>query len=284
MTKNPIVDTHVHLWDPGRVRYPWLADVPSLNRPHLLADYKAATAGLDVEKMVFVQCEADFAQYVEEVAWVTEQAAMDRRLRGIVAWAPLEKGDAARDDLEKLAGNPLLRGIRRIIQFEKDPDFCLRPDFIKGVRLLPEWNMTFDICIKGDAQFKNALDLVRRCPDVKFIADHINKPFIKEGIMEPWAGYMKELAALPNTWCKMSGLMNEAAWGTWTPAELMPYVEHVLACFGTRRVMFGGDWPVCTLAGTYRRWFDTLAEAVSDLSADERRKLFHDNAEVFYRV
>jgi L-fuconolactonase len=284
MTKNPIVDTHVHLWDPGRVRYPWLADVPSLNRPHLLADYKAATAGLDVEKMVFVQCEADFAQYAEEVAWVTEQAAMDRRLRGIVAWAPLEKGDAARDDLEKLAGNPLLRGIRRIIQFEKDPDFCLRPDFIKGVRLLPEWNMTFDICIKGDAQFKNALDLVRRCPDVKFIADHINKPFIKEGIMEPWAGYMKELAALPNTWCKMSGLMNEAAWGTWTPAELMPYVEHVLACFGTRRVMFGGDWPVCTLAGTYRRWFDTLAEAVSDLSADERRKLFHDNAEVFYRV
>jgi L-fuconolactonase len=284
MTKNPIVDTHVHLWDPGRVRYPWLADVPSLNRPHLLADYKAATAGLDVEKMVFVQCEADFAQYVEEVAWVTEQAAMDRRLRGIVAWAPLEKGDAARDDLEKLAGNPLLRGIRRIIQFEKDPDFCLRPDFIKGVRLLPEWNMTFDICIKGDAQFKNALDLARRCPDVKFIADHINKPFIKEGIMEPWAGYMKEMASLPNTWCKMSGLMNEAAWGTWTPAELMPYVEHVLACFGTRRVMFGGDWPVCTLAGTYRRWFDTLAEAVSDLSADERRKLFHDNAEVFYRV
>jgi L-fuconolactonase len=284
MTKNPIVDTHVHLWDPRRVRYPWLADVPSLNRPHLLADYKAATAGLDVEKMVFVQCEADFAQYAEEVAWVTEQAAMDRRLRGIVAWAPLEKGDAARDDLEKLAGNPLLRGIRRIIQFEKDPDFCLRPDFIKGVRLLPEWNMTFDICIKGDAQFKNALDLARRCPDVKFIADHINKPFIKEGIMEPWAGYMKELAALPNTWCKMSGLMNEAAWGTWTPAELMPYVEHVLACFGTRRVMFGGDWPVCTLAGTYRRWFDTLAEAVSDLSADERRKLFHDNAEVFYRV
>jgi L-fuconolactonase len=279
-----IVDTHLHIWDLGRISYPWLAGVPGLNRPHLLGDYRKATEGLGIEKMVFVQCEADFAQYAEEVEWVTAQALTDPGLRGIVAWAPLGKGTAARPELARLARNPLLRGIRRIIQFEKDPGFCLRPDFVKGVQLLPEFNLTFDICIKGDEQFRNAIELVRRCPEVKFIADHINKPFIKERILQPWAGHMRELSALPNTWCKMSGLMNEADWETWKPSDLKPYIAHVLSCFGTGRVMFGGDWPVCTLAGTHRRWFDTLFDAVAGLSVAEQRKLFHDNAEAFYRV
>lgn len=280
----PIVDTHLHIWDPGKIKYPWLAGVPKLNRPHLPEDYRRATEGLTIEKMVFLQCEADFAQYADEVAWVTARAREDSRIRAIVAWAPLEKGVAARDDLAMLARNPLLRGIRRIIQFENDQGFCLRPDFVKGVQLLPEFNMTFDICIKGDEQFRNTLELVRRCPDVKFIADHIGKPFIKEKIMEPWAGYIRELAAMPNTWCKMSGLMNEAEWETWKSGDLKPYIEHVLDCFGAGRVMFGGDWPVCTLAGTYRRWIDTLWDAVSGLSGTDRRKLFHDNAEAFYSI
>lgn len=280
----PIVDTHLHIWDPERICYPWLADLPKLNRPHLLEGYREATADLNIEKMVFIQCEADFAQYADEVAWVTDQARADTRVRGIVAWAPLERGDAARDELAKLAENPLLRGIRRIIQFEEDVEFCLQPDFVRGVRLLAEFNMSFDICIKGDEQFRNTLELVRQCPDVQFIADHINKPFIKEKIMEPWAGCMTELAGMPNTWCKMSGLINEADWESWTPEDIGPYIEKVLECFGPDRVMFGGDWPVCTLAGTYRRWVDTLWEAVCEFSADEKRKLFHDNAEAFYRV
>jgi L-fuconolactonase len=280
----PIVDTHLHIWDPAKIRYPWLAGVPRLNRPHLPEHYRAATEGWVIEKMVFVQCEADFAQYADEVAWVTEQARADPRIRAIVAWAPLEEAAAARDTLAMLARNPLLRGIRRIIQFENDPGFCLRPDFIQGVQLLSEFRLTFDICIKGDEQFRNTLELVKRCPDVKFIADHIGKPFIKEKIMEPWAGYMRDLAALPNTWCKMSGLINEAEWETWKPDDLKPYIGHVLNCFGADRVLFGGDWPVCTLAGTYRRWMDTLWQAVSGLAEAEKRKLFHDNAEAFYRI
>jgi L-fuconolactonase len=280
----PIVDTHLHIWDPGRIDYPWLAGAPKLNRPHLLEHYRAATEGLTIEKMVFVQCEADCSQYADEVAWVTEQARIDPRILGIVAWAPLEKGEAARDELAKLAANPLVRGIRRIIQFEQDPGFCLHPGFVDGVRLLSEFDLSFDICIKGDEQFRNALELVRRCPGVRFIADHINKPFIKERITEPWASYMSELAGLPNTWCKMSGLINEADWESWTPSDLKPYIKHVFDCFGAERVMFGGDWPVCTLAGTYRRWTDTLWDAVSGLSGLEKRKLFHDNGEKFYRV
>ena len=280
----PIVDTHVHLWDPARIKYPWLADAEALNKPHLLSGYRAATEGLTIEKMIFVQCEADFAQFAEEVDWVTERAREEPRIQGVVAWAPLEKGQAAREDLAKLSENPLVRGIRRIIQFEDDVAFCLRPDFVRGVQLLPEFDMTFDLCIKGDEQFKNTLELVRQCPNVQFIADHINKPFIKEKTMAPWASYMTQLAAMPNTWCKMSGLANEAEWNVWTADDLKPYMDHVFSCFGTERTMFGGDWPVCTLATTCRTWIDTLWTAVSDFSEDEKRRLFHDNAEAFYRV
>jgi L-fuconolactonase len=284
MTDIPIIDTHLHIWDIDRIDYPWLADAPAINRSHLPADYRAATAGIPIEKMVFVQCEADFAQYQAEVEWVTEQAREEPGIAGIVAWAPLETGEGARDALTTLAGNPLVRGIRRIIQFEADPGFCLQPDFVRGVQLLAEFDLHFEICIKGDEQFKNTLELVRQCPEVRFILDHIGKPFIKEKIMQPWAGYLQELAALPNTCCKMSGLANEAEWNAWQPADLRPYIDTVLATFGVDRVMFGGDWPVVTLAATYQRWFETLTEALSGYSQTEQVKLFHDNAEAFYRV
>lgn len=280
----PIIDSHLHIWDPEALRYPWLPDVPAINRAHLPTEYQAVTEGWPVEKMVFVQAEADFSQFKEEVAWVSEQAEADQRIKGIVAWAPLEKGEAAREDLAALGEYPLMRGIRRIIQFEDDVGFCIRPDFIRGVQLLPDYDLSFDICIKGDEQFKNTLELVRQCPKVNFMLDHIGKPFIKEGIMEPWAGYIQELAAMPNTWCKVSGVANEADMENWQPADLRPYLDRVLESFGFDRVAFGGDWPVVTLASTWKRWIETLCDAVSGCTDAERRKLFHDNAANYYRV
>lgn len=284
MLNLPVIDTHLHLWDPRQLRYPWLDEAPAINQAHLPADYRAATTGIPIAKMIFVQCEVDVAQYREEVAWVTKQAALDDRIKGIVAWAPLEHGDAVRGELANLARNPLLRGIRRIIQFEADPAFCLRPDFVRGVRLLPEFNLHFEICIKGDEQFRNALALVRQCPKVRFMLDHIGKPFIKEKIMEPWATCIRELAALPNAWCKLSGLANEAQWHSWQPDDCRPYVEQVLDCFGFDRVAFGGDWPVCTLATTYNRWFTVLADIVKGAGENNLKKLFHDTAATFYRI
>jgi L-fuconolactonase len=284
MISTPIIDTHLHLWDPARLSYPWLSDVPTLNRPHLLEDYRQATAGLPIEKMVFMQCEADFAAYRQEVDWVSEQARLDPRLRGIVAWAPLEHGEAARDALAALKTNPLLRGIRRIIQFETDPGFCLRPEFVRGVQLVADFDLHFEICIKGDEQWANTLTLVRRCPQTRFMLDHIGKPFIKDKRLQPWSRHLRELAALPNTWCKLSGLANEADWAAWQPADFRPYLDHALECFGVGRVMFGGDWPVCTLATPYRRWAETLGQALSGLTDRERCLVFHDNAEKFYRI
>jgi len=281
----PIIDTHMHIWDVARLRYPWLADVPALNRTYLPSDYRLDTEGLPIRKMVFVQCEADKAQYKEEVAWVSRQAETEPRIAAIIAWAPLEQGDGTRELLGDLCAKyPLVRGVRRLIQSEPDAGFCLEPDFVKGVRLLSDFDLHFEICIKGDEQFRNTLELVRQCPDVRFILDHIGKPYIKDKIMEPWAVYICELAAMPNTWCKISGLVNEADMEQWQPSDLRPYLDHVVQNFGFDRIMFGGDWPVITLASTYKRWIEILRDIIGECSDVEQRGLFYSNAEQFYRI
>lgn len=283
MPNFPIVDTHLHIWDLKRLRYPWLANVPMLNRDHLIEEYRKVCGPVQVAKMVFLQCECDFAQFQDEADWVTEVAAVDPRIRGIVPWAPLEKGDGAQDELARLASNPLIKGIRRIIQFEADPEFCLRPDFVKGVQSLQKHGLSFDICI-NHTQMANTLKLVRQCPEVQFIMDHIAKPDIKNHVLDPWREQMREFAALPNVWCKMSGLATEADFEKWTPADLRPYIDHVVECFGFDRILFGGDWPVASQATDYPRWVNTLDDALKGCSPDELHKVYVRNAEKFYRV
>lgn len=283
MINFPIVDTHVHLWDPKFLRYPWLDGNILLNKPYLLDDYRAVCGPVQVEKMVFLQCECEFSQFMDEANWVTRLAQGEPRLKGIVPWAPLENGEAVRADLEKLASNPLIKGIRRIIQFEADPGFCLRPGFVQGVQALPDYGLSFDICI-SHSHMKNAIQMVRQCPNVQFILDHIGKPNIKEHLFEPWKQQLRAFADFPNVWCKMSGLATEADFKRWTKEDLRPYIDHVLECFGFGRVMFGGDWPVASQATEYPRWVETLEWAVSDCTETELRLLFHDNAIAFYRL
>jgi L-fuconolactonase len=280
MTNSPIVDTHVHFWDIHHLRYPWLGDVPSLNRTFLPADYDSACHPVAVDKMVFVQCECDPAQYLDEVAWVSELAGHDPRIQGMVPWAPLEKGLAVLPELERLAKNPLIRGIRRIIQFESDPGFCLRPDFIAGVKLLPRFGWTFDICI-SHVQLANTIRFVEQCPDVRFVLDHIGKPDIKGGKFEPWAGELGELAKFRNVHCKVSSLATEADHANWTLDDLRPYVDRVFECFGFERTMFAGDWPVSGQAATYPRCVETLQQLTAGASETDLRRLFRDNALAF---
>lgn len=284
MPNFPIVDTHLHLWDPGKLHYPWLSRVPLLNQPYLLDQYRAACADVQVEQMVFLQCECAPAQYRQEAEWVTGLARADARIRGIVPWAPLEKGAAVGPELAELAANPLIKGIRRIIQFEPDLAFCLRPAFIEGVRLLADFNLHFEICIKGDEQFRNVLKLVEQCPRTRFILNHIGKPFIKERVLEPWATMLKELAARPDTVCKMSGLVTEADHARWQADDLRPYVDHVMACFGFERTLFGGDWPVAIQATAYPRWVQMLEAALAGATETQLKRVFRDNAVAFYRL
>jgi L-fuconolactonase len=283
MVRFGITDTHVHLWDIGRLRYPWLVGVPYLNRSFLLADYNAACGAVKVETMVFMQCECDPAQSWDEVAWVTELARVDGRLRGIVARAPLEKGEAARADVELLARNKLVKGVRRIIQFESDPEFCLRPDFVAGVNMLADYGLVFDICI-SHVQLANVLRFVEKCPRVRMILDHIGKPDIKAGVREPWMTGIKALAGFPNVWCKVSSLATEADPEHWKAEDLRPYVDRVFECFGFDRTVFAGDWPVSSLAAHYPVCVETLERLLPGVDEPRLRKVFRENGRTFYGV
>ncbi len=279
----PMVDSHLHLWDPNYLRYSWLDGDPLLNQPYLLEQYDEATQGERVEKMVFVQAEIDHELFMQEATWVEENARRDPRIAGIVPWAALENGDAARPALEKLAANPRVKGIRRLIQDEPDIDFCIRPDFIKGVQALPDYGLHFEICIYH-RHLANAIKLVEQCPNVTFMLDHIAKPNIKDHLLDPWREQLKTIASMKNVWCKMSGLANEADWQRWTKEDLKPYSDHVIECFGFDRLVFGGDWPVVLRAARWQQWVDTLDWLTQDASREERKKLFHDNAIAFYRL
>lgn len=279
----PFVDTHVHLWDPMRLRYAWLDGNETLDRRFELPEFAAATAGLPLEAMVFMQCDAEATQYLDEARWVAGLAGQDARLKGIVAFAPVEHGAAAREALDALAEIPLVRGVRRLIQSEPDPTFCLQPGFIEGVRQLAAYGYSFDICILHP-QLANTIAFARQVPDVPLILDHIGKPGIRDGLMSPWAEEMRALAELPNVWCKISGVATEADHKAWTEDELKRYVGVAIEAFGFDRIMFGGDWPVSTLALPYRRWVEIVDAVLAGTSADEQRRFWHDNAMRFYRL
>lgn len=282
MDKFPIVDTHIHLWHPKQLRYPWLKQVSSLNRPFLLKDYNEATENLEIASMVFVQCDTHPDDGLKETAWVTSLAAREPRIRGIVAWAPLEEGKPVAAFVEKLAEEALVKGIRRLVQGES-VDFCIQPNFVNGVKILSKYGLSFDLCI-FHPQLANAIRLVEQCPDVQFILDHIGKPDIKNQLFEPWKQEIKVLADFPNVYCKVSGVVTEADHENWTLDNLQPYIDQVIDCFSFDRVVYGSDWPVSTLATDYTRWVQTLHEAVTGSTPDELKKLFHDNAIKFYRL
>jgi L-fuconolactonase len=232
---------------------------------------------------VFAEVAVDKGLHLDEAAFVQEMADADSRLCGMVAHLPVEKGAAIEADLIALEQFTTLRGIRRLIETEANPSFCLEPDFIAGVKLVGKHGLSFDICLKHWA-LVFAIELARRCPDVSFVLDHIGKPGIKHGLREPWWGQMRELAKLPNVVCKISGAISEADHGAWTKDQVKPYVAHAIDCFGFDRVMYGSDWTVSELTHAYPTWVEIIDEVVSGASSAEQRKLYRDNAIRIYRL
>jgi L-fuconolactonase len=277
------VDSHVHLWDPGRFAYPWLVGHPTLFRPYVLDDYAAATAHVPVESLVFMQCEAANEHAETEVAWIASLAEREPRIRGIVAWAPLHEGARARAHLDRLLQQPLVKGVRQIIQNQQDPAFCLTPGFQDGVALLGECGLCFDICV-DHRQMGQVVEFARRHPGVRMVLDHIGKPDIRGGRLQPWAWHLRELASLPNVHCKISGVATEADHLTWTPDDLARYVEVAIDAFGFDRIMYGSDWPVATDAITYAGWVALLEKLMSGVAEADLDKFWRRNAEAFYRL
>ena len=279
----PIIDSHVHLYDVGRFSYGWLKGVPKIAKTNLLEEFDKARGPVAIDKLVFAEVAVDPGFHLQEAAFIQGIADRDHRLAGIVAHAPMEIGKAVEPDLVALKRNRSLRGVRRLIESERDPSFCIEPGFIEAVRLLPKYQLTFDICVKHTAMVY-AIELIRRCPDVTFVLDHIGKPDIKHGLREPWWGQIREIARLPNVVCKVSGVITEADHERWTSDQVKPYVAHVIDCFGFDRVMFGSDWTVSELTHPYPRWVEIVDEVVAGSGEAELRQLFCGTAARIYRL
>jgi L-fuconolactonase len=279
----PIIDSHIHLLDQKRFGYGWAAGAPALKRDWSIDDLARSAKPYEIEGIVFVEVDVDMPQYLDEADWVDEIAGTDKRLKGAVVCLPLEKGAALEPEIARVAKLKTTRGVRRLIQNQPDPDYVLRPGFLEALKLLAKYGLSFDICI-FHPQLAKTLEMVRRCPEVSFVLDHIAKPGVKDGLVEPWRAELAELAKFPNVVCKLSGVTTEADHRSWTPAQLRPYIDHVVASFGPDRILYGGDWPVSELAGDYLQWLTTLEAATAHFSRKERRKLFRDNAIRVYRL
>ena len=285
----PIVDTHLHVWDPRRLSYSWQKGNALFDRPYLVEDYRRDCGDVEIEAMVFVECYADFGpesgQYIEEIEFVEDEAKRDPRLIAIVPMAPLERGSAVGPMLEEMVARfPKVRGIRRIIEFDADPRaLALSPKFIEGVNLLGRFGMHFEINV-NHTQMDIVLEFVKHVPNVPMVLDHCGKPGIKGGHIDQYRRQIGELAKHPNVVCKLSDLPVEADHRHWTEADLRPFIDATLESFGVDRLIYAGDWPVCLQAASIPRFVEVLDRALAGLSEAEQRKVFRDNANRFYRL
>lgn len=285
----PIIDTHLHVWDPKRLNYSWIKGNPLFDRAYHVEDYARDLGPVAVEAMVFLECYADFTpeggQYIEEARFVEDEAARDPRLMAIVPMAPLEWGDRVEPILAEMAErHPMVKGIRRIVEFDADPRaLTLSPDFVAGVNLLAKFGMHFEINV-NHTQMDIVREFVKRIPEVPMILDHCGKPGIAEGAIAQYRADVMELARHPNLWIKLSDLPVEADHRAWTEADLRPFIDATLEAFGPARTIYAGDYPVCLQATTLPRWVDTLDRALAGLSETDLRRIYRDNANAFYRL
>ena len=274
------IDTHQHLWDLRQLPYSWCAGIPALNKSFLLEDYLVAAKNTGVEKTVFMECDADEPNSLAEAQHIQNLADKNPLIAGIVAAARPERADFPAQ-LEALLQLPKLRGIRRGLHVV--PDETSQADlFVKNIRQLAAPKLTFDLCVLS-RQLPLAAALAKKCPDVQFILDHCGVPDVKGKAFDPWRTHIKEISALPNVACKISGLVAYAG-ENWTVADLRPWVEHVVANFGWERIVWGGDWPVCLLGGSLRQWVDAADQLFAGATETQREKVFYKNAEKIYRV
>jgi L-fuconolactonase len=277
-----IVDAHHHLWDPDVGEYPWMTgDYAALRRRYDVGDLQPHLVGNDVSATIVVQVRADPAETVH----LLELSTRTPVIVGVVGWVDLTSPDvgAQIDGLRGGVGGLHLVGVRHDASAEADPGWLLREDVDFGMRELTARGLTFDLEITS-RELAAANALVHRHPELRFVVDHGAKPPIVEGWSQDWADGIVVLAQSPNVWCKLSGLVTEASWTTWTPADLQPYVDHLITAFGPDRLLFGSDWPVCELAAGYDRVLATAQQGVVALTSDERRGIFSSNALHAYQL
>ena len=277
-----IVDAHHHFWDPSRAHYPWMtAELSAIRRPFGPSDLAPLLQATGVDRTVLVQTRASLDETLEFLAI----AAATPFVAGVVGWVDLTDTAAAETiaQLRTAPGGDRLVAIRHQVHDEPDSEWLLRPEVRRGIAAVGEAGLAYDLLVRP-RELPAALETVRALPHVRFVIDHIAKPGIKAGDLEPWADLMRPFGDEPNVWCKVSGMITEADWANWQPDDLRPYVQHVVEVFGPGRLLFGSDWPVCLVAGSYQQVFDATRAALGELPATELAGVFGGNATEVYRL
>lgn len=262
------IDAHHHLWRYQPAEYGWIDDrMTVLQRDFLPDDLEKELGPAGIAGTVAVQAR----QTLEETTWLLELAAKWKFIRGVVGWAPMAS-ESFPADLERLRSQPKLKGLRHVVQDEPDDNFILGEKFNRGISRLKGTGLVYDILI-FEKHLPATVQFVDRHPHQTFVLDHVAKPKISGLVMDPWRSNLVELARRENVYCKLSGMVTEANWSSWSKADLWPYVEIVLQAFGPDRLMAGSDWPVCLLASSYSNWFEMLNELLSKLSITEKDQI-----------
>jgi predicted TIM-barrel fold metal-dependent hydrolase len=278
----PIVDTHQHLWDLKQFKLPWVKKGSHLDRNFVMSDYLQVTQGLNVVKTVYMEVDVAVEQQPAEAAHVIDlcKRADNPMVAAVISGRPASDGFAKY--LEPYKNSAYIKGVRQVLHGEGTPaGYCLDKKFIAGVRLLGDLDKSFDLCMRP-GELLDGAKLIDACPGTRFILDHCGNGDVQAKDLTQWKKDMAEVAKRKNVVCKVSGIVVNATPGKWTADDLAPIVHHTLSAFGPERVLFGGDWPVCTKAASYKQWVEALKTIVKERPAAEQRKLFYDNAVVFY--
>ncbi len=274
-----MIDAHHHLWKYNTRDYGWMDDSMSiLKQDYLPGDLEAELKPAGTEGTVVVQAR----QSLEETRWLLELADQYSFILGVVGWIDL-CSPGLKSQLEEFAAKPKLVGVRHVIHDEADDDFMLRPEFIKGMAQLEAYDLSYDLLL-FPRHLQRALKLVKTFPGQRFVLDHLGKPLIKEGIMEPWRSDIARLAAHPNVWCKLSGMVTEADHKQWKYEDLLPYMKVVLESFGPDWIMLGSDWPVCRLAAEYSEVIKIVQRFIESLNIIDQEKILYRNAVDCYQL
>lgn len=282
-TMQKLVDTHVHFVDPASFKYPWLESIPLLRRAFLPSEFSSVFSN-SVTKIIIVEGNVRTDQCEQEVDWIESLVPTEPRIAAIVAFADLTNPDEQQRtaQLERLLARPLVRAIRHNIEGQPK-GFCLQRTFMGGVRTVHRLGGHFELCVTHD-QLDDVLELVRSTPDGEFVVNHGAKPPIKSHFPQPWRSQLAELGCYENVACKISGLFSMADLTTQSPDVVRPFTEHIVDCFGHDRVMYGSDWPVCTLAASAEKWINCVQSITASWPERARHDFYHDNAAKLYRI
>lgn len=272
------IDAHQHFWRYEPIKDSWITDEMSvIKRDFLPDDLEPLLTKHNFDGCVAVQAD----QSEQETHALLLHADQYNFVKGVVGWVDLMSPDL-RERLDYFSQFEKLKGMRHIVQSEP-AGFMLRPEFVRGIKILQEYNLTYDLLI-SHRQLEEALSFVQQFPNLKIVVDHIAKPSIKTKEKTHWELNMAAMATFENVYCKISGMVTEANWSSWKPEDFFPYLDELFECFGAKRLMYGSDWPVCLLAATYDQQFDIVEQYTSRLTRNEKLLVMSENSRIFYNL